>query len=301
MRFPSRAATAALALACAGQPAIAHTIAGVRVFPVTLTLDDPGVADEATLPQVVWQRGAGPSSSTQFQWEWDKTITPTTALIYNQGFDWLRAAGSKARTGFENAVVTGKWQAWTNAEHEFVLSLGLQREFPGGAATQGIGGDRFGATAPVLYAGKGLGDLPVGALRPLAVTGELIYVLPDRALNLAGDNSGSPRSWNAGLSVQYSLPYLQSQVIDLGLPDFLAHLIPLVETTWTSPAAKTIGSPATLQFAVGAIYMAGSYQIGLEALIPGNKAAGTNVGVIGQVHVFLDDLLPNSLGRPLLP
>ena len=41
------------ALACAvliatrPAPAAAHAIAGVRVFPVTLTLDDPGVADEA--------------------------------------------------------------------------------------------------------------------------------------------------------------------------------------------------------------------------------------------------------------
>jgi hypothetical protein len=55
----------------------------------------------------------------------------------------------------------------------------------------------------------------------------------------------------------------------------------------------------TLNVAVGAIYLADNYQFGLEALIPANKAAGQNVGVIAQFHVFLDDLMPHSLGRPI--
>jgi hypothetical protein len=299
---PILAAGVALgAVLAAVAPANAHAIAGVRVFPVTLTLDDPGVADEATLPQVVWQRGAGPSSTTQLLWEWDKTITPDTALILNHGFDILRQQGAKNRTGFENLVVTGKWQAWVNPERETILSLGVQREFAGGAGTQRIGGDTYGATAPVIYIGKGLGDLPIGPLRALAMTGELSYAIADRRLNGAGDNGGSPNNWAGGVSLQYSIPYLQSQVKDYGLPDLLGRLVPLVETTWTSPASAPGGGPATLTFAAGAIYLADTYQIGLEALIPGNRAAGQNVGVIGQVHYFFDDLFPHSLGKPLFP
>lgn len=264
-------------------------------------MDDPGVADEATAPQIVWQRGAGPSDATQVQWEWDKTITPDTALVYNHGFDILRAAGSKNRTGFENVVLTGKWQAWVVPDHEFLLSVGVQREFAGGSGTQSIGGDTFGATAPVAYLGKGFGDLPIGVFRPLAITGDLSYVFPDRRLNAAADNGGSPNSWSGGLSLQYSIPYLQQQVKDYGLPDFIARLVPLLETTWTSPASKSPGGPATLQYAVGAIYLADTCQVGLEALIPGNKAAGQNVGVVAQLHFFFDDIFPNSLGKPLFP
>ena len=37
----------------------------------------------------------------------------------------------------------------------------------------------------------------------------------------------------------------------------------------------------------------------LEAMIPINRDSGTSVGVIGQVHFFLDDIFPNSIGRPL--
>jgi hypothetical protein len=293
-------AAAALALLAATQPATAHAIAGVRVFPVTLTLDDPGVADEATLPQIINQPGSGPSNTTQFMWEWDKTITPTTALIYNHGFDILTATGSKKLTGFENPVITGKWQAYVNADHEFIASLGIQRELPADLHTVSIGGDAYGSTAPTLYFGKGLGDLPVPALRPFAVTGELSYVIPDRQVNAAATNGGSPASLVGGFSVQYSLEYLHAQVKDYGLPDFFNRLIPLVEANYVSPTtAPSGGNPMTLTFAAGAIYLADTYQVGLELALPGNRAAGKNVGYIVQVHYFFDDLFPNTLGKPL--
>jgi hypothetical protein len=55
----------------------------------------------------------------------------------------------------------------------------------------------------------------------------------------------------------------------------------------------------TLMAAPGVIYEGDTYQVGLEALVPLNKAAGPHVGVILQVHFFLDDLFPNSLGKPI--
>jgi len=293
-------AGATLALTAPTPQATAHVVVGDRTFPVTLTFDDPGVGDEATFPQLIWQRSAGPTNQYQTQWEFDKTITPTTALIYNHGFDFLSAAGSKTHSGFENVVITGKWQAYTLPEHEFVASFGVQREFSGNVQTQNIGGDQYGATLPTLYFGKGLGDLPIGVFRPLAITGELSYVVPDRRMNFDGSNNGSPASWQAGLSIQYSLPYLQSQVKDYGLPGFLGHMIPLVEATYTSPAAgPASGNPMTLTIGAGAIFVGDTYQVGFEALIPANKATGQNVGFILQVHYFFDDLFPNSLGKPI--
>ena len=283
-------------------PAFANVIVGARVFPITLALDDPGVGDEVRLPQVVWQPNAGPQNDYQLRWEWDKRITPMTALIYDQGYDWLQHAGSKTHGGFENVFLTGKWQAYTDIEHEFVVSLGVIREFGGTAATRSIGGDAYGTTSPTVYAGKGLGDLPIGMLRPLAVTGQLSYAMPDRPLNAAVDNGGTPRSWSGGLSVQYSLPYLQSQVHDFGLPDAIAGLVPVVEASWFSPAAKPAGGyPATLTVAPGVIYTTDSFQIALEALIPANRAAGRGVGATLQIFIYLDDMFPDSrIGKPLL-
>ena len=97
--------------------------------------------------------------------------------------------------------------------------------------------------------GKGLGDMPIGLLRPLAITGELAYNFQDVRLNSTGDNMGGHNALNAGLSIQYSMPYLRSQVKDFGLPEFFNHLVPLVELTWSVPTGGvvvTLTAPAEL-------------------------------------------------------
>ncbi|MEJ1978996.1 MAG: hypothetical protein WDN49_25640 [Acetobacteraceae bacterium] len=315
IRLSAAALACASLLAVRSTPAAAHVIAGNRVFPVTLTFDDPGVSDEASLPALTYQRGGadggtGPSHEVDLGFEFDKTITPTTALIINGGYDIQQMNGSKTQTGFENIVITGKWQAYTNAAHEFVASLGIQREI-GGTGTTHTGGDRYGSTTPTVYFGKGLGDLPIGLLRPLAVTGELGYTIADKKLkgtqvtdsdsNMISTqfNNGNNNAWAGGISVQYSIPYLQSQVKDFGLPSFLGNLVPVVELTWTSPASTPSAQGTTWTIAPGVIYLAQWGEVGVEALIPANKAAGTNVGVAALVHVFFDDLYPTSLGKPL--
>ncbi|MBV9758326.1 MAG: hypothetical protein JO047_14860 [Alphaproteobacteria bacterium] len=304
------ASAAALGPIAAG----AHVIVGDRLFPVTLTLDDPGVADEVSIPSFTYTRsgangGTGSTHEFDFGFEFDKTITANTALIANYGWDIFHTYGSKTQTGFENLFVTGKWQAYTDPAHEFVVSLGVVQEI-GGTGTEHTGADATGSTAPTLYFGKGLGDLPIGFLRPLAITGELSYAIAEKGLKAmpVADstgatglqfNDGQANQWSAGFSVQYSLPYLQQHVRDIGLGGFVGHLIPLVEVTWSSPAGRPSVQPTTWTVAPGVIYMADWYQVGIEALIPGNKAAGSNVGVLALFHVFLDDVLPNSLGRPI--
>ena len=312
--IPAALAVAVLS-AGAHSAAQAHVIAGNRVFPVTLTFDDPGVSDEASLPALTYQRsgangGTGPGHEVDLGFEFDKTITPTTALIINGGYDIQQMNGSKAQTGFENLVVTGKWQAYTNAAHEFVASLGVQREI-GGTGTIHTGADRFGSTSPTVYFGKGLGDLPIGVFRPLAVTGELFYTFadkklkaqqltdPDSGLIATQFNNGSNNALFGGVSVQYSIPYLQSQVKDYGLPNFIGNLVPVVEVTWSSPTSSPSNQGTTWTVAPGVIYMAQWGEVGVEALIPANRAAGTTVGVAALVHLFFDDLYPNSIGKPI--
>jgi hypothetical protein len=307
----------ARALACASLlclPSVmasAHVVAGDRTFPVTLTFDDPGVSDEASLPAFSYQRGGsnggtGPSHGFDFGYEFDKTVTPTTALILNGGYNFTQINGSKSQAGFDNLVITGKWQAYTNAAHEFVVSLGIQREI-GGTGTLHTGGDAYGSTSPTGYFGKGFGDLPIGVFRPLAVTGELSYTIADKALktistgDIVSQNNGSNNAWSGAMSVQYSIPYLQAQVKDYGLPSFIGNLIPVVEVAWSSPASSPSSQGTTWTVAPGVIYMAQWGEVGLEALIPGNKATGTTVGAVALVHFFFDDLYPNTIGKPLFP
>jgi hypothetical protein len=35
-------------------------------------------------------------------------------------------------------------------------------------------------------------------------------------------------------------------------------------------------------------------------MLPVNRARGTGVGFLGQFHLYLDDMFPTTIGRPLL-
>jgi hypothetical protein len=42
------------------------------------------------------------------------------------------------------------------------------------------------------------------------------------------------------------------------------------------------------------------YQVGVEAIVPVNRASGTSICAIAQLHLYLDDIFPRGIGRPLL-
>ena len=46
----------------------------------------------------------------------------------------------------------------------------------------------------------------------------------------------------------------------------------------------------------GVIWVGKYYQVGVEAMIPVNRQSGTGVGAIAQLHFFLDDIFPNTIG-----
>jgi hypothetical protein len=105
-----------------------------------------------------------------------------------------------------------------------------------------------------------------------------------------------------GGTLQYSMPYLKSEVKDLGLPDLINHLIPIVEAQFTTPVANNLGNSFVTTGTInpGVIWVGSYFQIGAEAVLPVNHASGTGVGVLAQLHLYLDDMFPTTIGRPLL-
>jgi hypothetical protein len=322
MDFSTRSASPALAaLICAGlllrtAPAAAHAVCGSRVYPVTLTLDDPGVADELTIPQVTYTRGAadggpGPSHATNIAFEYDKRVTEDFGFGFNDDYTVNQQNNAKTQTGWDDFAVTAKWAKCIDPDADLQIGFGVVREF-GRTGTSHIGSDEYGNTAPTVYLGKGLDEIPVPMLQPLQFTGELSYAFADKefkqysvtdpATGVVGTqaNNGYANAWSGAFSLQYSIPYLQNQIKDFGLPEPFAHLIPVAEFTWGSTAKSTGGDPTSWTLAPGFIYLRTWYQVGIEALVPLNKAAGTNVGFIVQLHVFLDDLYPHGIGAPLV-
>ena len=95
------------------------------------------------------------------------------------------------------------------------------------------------------------------------------------------------------------MPYLKSAVVDLRPPDFFNHLIPLVEATIRRRSPTMSGTLTTGTINPGVIWVGTYFQVGFEALIPINRESGSGVGVLGQLHFYLDDMFPTTVGQPL--
>ena len=296
LRTRGPAAAFALVLGVAPMLAHAHGVAGARFFPATLSVDDPAVADELSLPTV--SHLDGDAAETDISGEYSKRLTRTLGVSFGEAWTRLKTPGQPAASGFQNLETTLKWQALTSARHEAIVALGVSAEW-GRTGAAGVGAERHSTITPTVYFGKGAGDLPrsMGWARPFALTGQVGYAIPARRQD-PGQPDPNPRVLKWGLTLQYSLAYLQTQVRDLGLPQPLAGLTPVVEaslqTPLTGPDHETTGTVNP-----GVIWAGRHFQLGLEALVPVNAASGRHVGGIVQLHLFLDDLLPHSIGKPI--
>lgn len=287
----------------------AHGFAGQRFFPATLVVDDPFVADELSLPTVSSFRnpasGDEPQTrETDISAEFSKIIFPHFGLSVGDTLIHLTPQGAPAHTGFGNLEVGGKYEFFVNAPHETILSAGLGLEI-GGTGLAAVGADTFSTFTPAVFFGKGFGDLPESLkfLKPFALTGQLGVTAPTRAQTVTVTDDATttdqhPNLFLWGLVVEYSIPYLQSFVKDLGLPPPFNRMFPLVELSFQSPLNRG-GGQTTGTINPGILWAGQFLQIGIEAMIPLNAATGHHVGVIGQLHFYLDDLFPAVFGKPL--
>jgi hypothetical protein len=291
-----------------------HEIVGNRMFPATLAIDDPGVADELALPTYsTYTTGDDPSARQHdFSFEYAKRITDDFGVSIGTTWSHINAPGGPTGTGakgFQNLETAFKYRLFKNPEHEFVMSVGLEIEW-GGTGSADVGAESFNVYTPTLYFGKGFGDLPssLNWARPFAITGQFGYAIPgQRTTDTVDPTTGdvdtefNPQVLVWGGSLQYSIPYLKSAVVDLGLPDFFNRLIPIVEVSLQTPVANTFssGTMTTGTINPGLIYVGNSFQLGVEAMIPVNPESGNGVGAIAQLYFFLDDIFPNSIGRPI--
>src|SRR5262245_3049912 len=282
-------------------PAAGHGFAGARFFPATLSTDDPFVNDELSLPTVSTLETAE-GRETAIAVEIAKRITPNLGIELGEEFMLFNPKHEHAASGFGNLELGAKYQFFTSAEHEAILSLGAEVEI-GGTGQQLVEADSFSTWAPAFFFGKGLADLPdtLSLLRPVAATGVVVVTIPTSASTRSGDDEieRHPNMLQYGFALEYSLIYLQEQVKDVGLSAPFDRLIPLVEFSFETPLNRGEDGHTTGTINPGVIWSSKYVQFGVEAIVPINRRTGESVGVIAQVHFYLDDLFPRSLGRPL--
>jgi hypothetical protein len=280
----------ALVLLMTAPSAAAHGIVGDRFFPATITTDDPAVADELSLPTVDGFKTGDepPNTEVDISGEWSKRITSNFGVSFDGAWTDLKTPDGTV-TGFQNLGTTFKYLAVANAPNELMVSVGLGVDW-GGTGSEQVGAERTTRLTPTLYFGKGADDLPDSLwwAKPFALTGVIGYAVP-----LAHE----PRRLQSGFAVEYSFRYLSAHVRDVGLSAFVNRLTPLVEVQLTTPIAGRMPSTGTIN--PGVIWSGNRIQFGLEAIAPINRASGRTIGAVFQVHWFLDDMFPHSIGRPI--
>ena len=339
----SRCIQCALVALSLAVPAAAsgHGFAGKRFFPATLATEDPFVADELSLPTILWQKvpgeGDGPGTrETHVSAEFAKRITENLGVGIGTTYKIVRPDAGETQRGFDNLEVHFKYAFYRNDAHEAIVSAGVDWDI-GGTGARRVGAESFSTLTPAVFFGKGLGDLPddVKWLRPLAITGQVGVGFPTRSstTTAGGDETATralversalhgsrelrhgghahdatdgddgaerhPHTLDWAFSIQYSLPYLQSFVQDVGLEAPFNRMIPVVEFAM-STALDRGASGTTGTVNPGIIWAGQNIQLAIEAVIPINRRSGDSVGVLAQLHFFLDDLFPQTLGRPLI-
>jgi hypothetical protein len=76
----------------------------------------------------------------------------------------------------------------------------------------------------------------------------------------------------------------------------LNQFLPLVEFSFDSPLGQSTAATMNPGFA----YVAVTWQIAAEAIVPLNREGGNGMGFRAQLMFFLDDLIPSLFGKPLL-
>lgn len=291
-RFGRTAALlAGIGAAIVGRSALGNGIAGDRLFPSTLTVEDTQDDDEIALPTISWFHRAADGDglagrALDAEVEYSRSLTSDTALSVTPGWQQLYTAGG-VRTGWDDLDLTLKHVTVLDAPHELLVSTGLITEL-GGTGTRRIGADTFDTFEPVVTFGKGFGDLPhtMNWLRPAAITGDAGFAVP---------TGPAPKLADYGLTLQYSLVYLDQHVAGSTVPHWAAPLIPLVEFAAESPTGRSYGERTTLTASPGVAWNSDTYQVTVEAMLPLTRATGRGVGAIAQLHIFLDDLFPKPV------
>ena len=294
------AVAAALPLAI-NSAAYAHGFAGQRFFPATILTDDPFVADEMSLPTVI-RNPSRPDGTQETNLEFDiaKRITSDFGVTLKDQWTYQQPSGLPAVTGLGGLTTGAQYQLFVDGPHEAIGLLGLNVSWSHTGRVQALGAPDFTTLSPTFDFGKGFGDLPRSLpwLRPFAITGNLGFDFPTKT-----DSAGSPNpdNFNYGFALEYSLPYLQCCVKDIGLRAPFNQLIPLVEIAFSTPLNRTFAGATTIGTIQPGLIWSGRYmQIAAEAIVPVNNATGHGLGGLIQFHFYLDDLFPKTFGTPVV-
>ena len=236
-------------------------------------------------------------NESELEIEFSKRITDRFAISFGGALVHLDPDGTSSNTGFRNIEFGIRQQVLTLPDWESVATLQLGFEL-GDSGNRDVEAESFSIISPGLFYGIGAGRLPesVSILRPFALSGFVNADIPTEKRS-AGEKTSVSVSW--GFALQYSFEYLQTNVMDFGIPSPLDRFVAIVEFDLQDCVRRCGGAGTSGSVNPGLIWLGDSFELGLSARIPINDASGDDPGVFALLHFFVDDIFPNSLGRPI--
>ena len=131
-----------------------------------------------------------PTTQNLFTGDYSKTLTERLGIQLEGGLTQLDRLHTSSVTGAQNFGVLLQYEVILDPPHEFVLSVEADQNL-GGTGSQHLRTNfQQSATQLGVSFAKGLGDLPIGYWRPLAITGftgfQVAEGAPPRSDQVAG-------------------------------------------------------------------------------------------------------------------
>lgn len=314
-----RAAVCGLSLALTAGSEATATFVGDYFFPSTLATTVPTAADFLNPPNVMVPPATATSRQVDIPTTYSKLITHDWAVIVTETFRTLEQA-SGTRSGFDNLVLGTQYQLYTNAQHQFVLTIG------GTAAIGGTGSPNicssFSTLSPTVYMGKGFGDLPdsMAWLRPFGFTAQVDVAVPTRSTSSsavvlpttatawttlsqvlpaslpAPGVVVNPNLLQWSFALEYSLTSLYQS--ERG-SRYAGGWIPIVEFALQTPLNGPTAGQTTGTVNPGVIWVGQYLQVAVEAILPINTTSGSDIGVRAQAHLYFSEIFPDTIGKPI--
>jgi hypothetical protein len=274
--------------------AFSHGYLGERFFPSAIIEQEPFINDKVALP-IFYSESPGAHGgevwTTNPQLQYAKTITKNFQLSATGSYSHIHYPEGQAQNGFNNWQAGMRYNLFLYPHAQSMLSAGLNASI-GGTGSHRVNAPSTTTLSPALLFAQGFGILPdsISWLRPLGLA---VSLSPNLVTTNYAMNSVS---W--GGAIEYSLPYFNQFVghVDSVVMD---HLVPIIEFPFTTCTSNTCQGRTTGTIDPGIIVYNNYGQIGLEALIPSNHATGSKVGGVLQFYLYLENVFPNSLGKPI--
>ena len=328
-----RVGLAGLLFALTTCPEAMAAYVGDYFFPSTLATTVPTPADFLNPPNFVRlpTSAATPSTSeVDVPTTYSKLITPDWSVTATETLRILEQA-NRTRAGFDNLLLGTQYQLYTDAEHQFVFTIGGTATIGGtGSASLGtasanistgspnVGPESpsvvaapFSTFTPTVYVGKGFGDLPdsMAAFRPIAVTSQVGVALPTQSKTFttvtlptgatAGIETFNPNILQWGFALEYSQVTTSYSDGERKGSRFAHGWVPLVEFALQTPLEGPLAGTTTGTINPGAVFVTQYFQFAMEAIIPINERSGRDIGARAQVHLYLSELFPDTIGKPI--